>query len=734
MTVSPTALNAALDAHALGLCVVPPKQDGSKAPIAPGGEWKQLQTTRPDEAQIRAWYERGLTGVGLVCGAVSGDLEMFEFEGRAIDELVHTRFEELARAAGLGDVVQRIFDGYCETTPGRGIHLLYRCTAVGKPKKLARRPSTPDELAAWKAKEQAGIDALADDDPKKAKRQAALDKVIHGRQVPQVLIETKGEGGYTIVAPSNGSVHPTGGAWELTTGSFASIATITPEERAELHRVAAMLDQMPVEPAAPDRVPGVRRPTDDTRPGDEYNTGHDAAQRTVELLEAHGWQVAHRAGHDGHEDVYVRRPGKARGISGVVHMDAGTFVNWSTSVLFDQEVGYSPFAVLAMLEHAGDYSAAAKELRPHGPDLYDMFHIERPGLANELSPPPDDPRASLDDVEPAIPRRHAIDGAEFVRADSTTTRPIWGTAEAALWTVGESLLIAAPTGVGKTTVAQQLLLSLIGVRPPELLGQPVTPIDGPVLYIAADRPAQAARSLKRMVTDDDLEHLRQRLIVWRGPPPFDLRKEPEHLSIFGQQHGARLIIIDSLKDLVPDLSKEESGGAYNIARQHALAAGIELAELHHQRKTGSGGGKPKHIEDVYGSTWITAGAGSVVVLWGEAGDPVIELLHLKQPAEQVGPLKIVHDHHIGVTTLADDHVDLLALLRTSTRGVSARSVACALFDTSDPKRNELEKARRRLDALVRKDLATRQDGTRGGPDGGEQALWFPTPHPSMEER
>jgi hypothetical protein len=34
---------------------------------------------------------------------------------------------------------------------------------------------------------------------------------------------------------------------------------------------------------------------------------------------------------------------------------------------------------------------------------------------------------------------------------------------------------------------------------------------------------------------------------------------------------------------------------------------------------------------------ITAGAGSVVLLWGAAGDPIVEWRHLKQPAAEVGP-------------------------------------------------------------------------------------------------
>jgi hypothetical protein len=52
----------------------------------------------------------------------------------------------------------------------------------------------------------------------------------------------------------------------------------------------------------------------------------------------------------------------------------------------------------------------------------------------------------------------------------------------------------------------------------------------------------------------------------------------------------------------------------------------------------------------------------VIVLDGEPGDPTVELRHLKQPAEPVGPLTLRHDHTSGVTVMFDDHPDLLDLL------------------------------------------------------------------------
>ena len=237
----------------------------------------------------------------------------------------------------------------------------------------------------------------------------------------------------------------------------------------------------------------------------------------------------------------------------------------------------------------------------------------------------------------------SVDGASFVFGTPETPVAIWGKDDQVLWASGESLMIVGPSGVGKTTLAQQIVLARLGIRG-TVLGFPVLPEPQRVLYVAADRPGQAARSLARMVAEEDRSTLNEGLIAWRGPLPFDLGQNPERLVSFIQAHGATSVVIDSAKDAAFKLSDDEVGARFNHAIQCALAAGIEVVVLHHQRKRQQGGGKPTKLEDVYGSVWITAGAGSVVLLWGESGDALVDLSHLKQPAENVGPLKLLHDH------------------------------------------------------------------------------------------
>ena len=82
-----------------------------------------------------------------------------------------------------------------------------------------------------------------------------------------------------------------------------------------------------------------------------------------------------------------------------------------------------------------------------------------------------------------------------------------------------------------------------------------------MLYVAADRPRQIARAHRRIFTEADRDTLRERLTVHRGPLPFDLGREPEQLAAFAIEHDADTLILDSLKDVALDISKDETAPA-----------------------------------------------------------------------------------------------------------------------------------------------------------------------------
>ena len=310
--------------------------------------------------------------------------------------------------------------------------------------------------------------------------------------------------------------------------------------------------------------------------------------------------------------------------------------------------------------------------------------------------------------------RRALDAADWLEAQPEGTPAVWGSKDAVLWAEGEPLMLYGPDGVGKTSVAQQLVLHLCGVRQDVLCGLPVRQSERPVLYLACDRPRQARRSLYRMVPKERHAELRGRLLIWEGPLPFAIHASPRALLDFCLLHDAGVVVIDSLKDVAVELTKPEIALKINQAFQWLNANGVELLILHHPRKDPAGvPAKPKSLEDVYGDRNFVAGMGSVVLLWGKGGDPIVELHHLKQPAGEYGPAKLLHDHDAGVTVLYE-HATIGEILgRAAGRALTVAQVASLFFGSVDPSKNELEKTRRQLRKLVEENLAveTKDEGS-----------------------
>jgi hypothetical protein len=317
-------------------------------------------------------------------------------------------------------------------------------------------------------------------------------------------------------------------------------------------------------------------------------------------------------------------------------------------------------------------------------------------------------------------------GDEFVLDGADDTVAMWGRDDEVLWADGEGLMIFGPQGVGKSSIVQQLVLRRIGIRDDLLLGYPVEPLPrrGRVLYLAMDRPRQVRRSMQRMVTESNRQMLHKRFWVWQGPLPFNLISEPSMLAEFAMDFGADDVIIDSLKDLAPNLVSDEVGSSVNLAIQHLLAEGMNVVELHHPRKATSNNARPNQLDDSYGSGWLTAGLSSVVVLWGTAGARTVDLHHLKPPVTPCGPLRLVHDHQAGETRVEQAELDLLQhLQRAGSAGLSLKVAAQLLF--GDCGKSSQQRARVRLKALVATGCARYTPGTKGGPGGGgTEAVWY----------
>jgi replicative DNA helicase len=320
----------------------------------------------------------------------------------------------------------------------------------------------------------------------------------------------------------------------------------------------------------------------------------------------------------------------------------------------------------------------------------------------------------------------AVDGAEFVLDVPVGIPAIWGSGNDVLWPRGEALMIAGGQGLGKTTLGIQVLKCLVGLSCGNVLGLPVVDDGSKVLYLAMDRPSQISRAMSRQFNESHRAVLKERLVFWKGPPLRDVAKSPTLLADMAKHYDVGVVIVDSLKDAAVGLSDDTVGAQYNRARQHLLAQDVQLMELHHNIKRGPMGTAPTTINDIYGSTWLTSGAGSVVMLTGEPGDPVISFRHVKQPSEEVGPFTVRHDQSTGVMTV-DHQVDLIDLVAAAgIHGLTAKDAAMAILDKAADKvtKSHVEKARRRLDKKADDGLLVRVDGGRGGGKAATASAWF----------
>lgn len=316
MTAENPVLIQAIKCAQAGLSVIP-VHAGEKRPAL--NSWKQYQQAPASLEQVIAWYtQHPEWGLGIACGQVSGNLEMLELEGRAAH--LEEQIIDLAENSGLGDLVGHVFyEGWTETTPTGGIHYYYRLkTPVEGNQRLAQTPNR------------------------------------------EVLAETRGEGGYVVIAPTDGTHHPTGNGWEARSHGPERILTLTPEEHTSLLELFKAQNQYfppKPNPAPTQHADGT---VDGTKPGDDFETKTSWEQ----ILTPHGWVTVTTIGNI----TYWRRPGKNTGISATTgHAnDRNRLYVFSTSTAFEPETPYTKFGAYALLNHGGNHAEAAKQLAKDG--------------------------------------------------------------------------------------------------------------------------------------------------------------------------------------------------------------------------------------------------------------------------------------------------------------------------------------------------------------------------------
>ncbi|MHB9133315.1 MAG: bifunctional DNA primase/polymerase [Armatimonadota bacterium] len=298
-----------------GLSVIPIRGDGSKAPAI---EWKEFTERPPTEDEVQQGFSSGTNGIGIICGSVSSNLIVIDCD----DGAAHEDFVSLCRASGLGGLLEQAVKVQTPRLNG-GFHYFFRCEEpVPRSEKLAKRTIINEQ----------------------------------GETELKCVIETKGEVSYVVGPGSHPKVHPSGKPYTVVQGDLCNPPVITKAELDYLLNVARSLSEV-VEEEEP--IPTTAFPAGQGRPGDDFNERGDI----LPILNEHGWQAVGDSG----DRVYLRRPGKHIGVSATYNTKLRLFYVFSTNAgPFKANKAYKPFAVFTLLQHGGDFSAAAKALSAQG--------------------------------------------------------------------------------------------------------------------------------------------------------------------------------------------------------------------------------------------------------------------------------------------------------------------------------------------------------------------------------
>ena len=525
-----------------GYCVVPSNEDGGKRPW---GRWKEYQQNRLPWNELVALLESGkYTGIGVITGAVSGNAEMIEIEGpndKAVDRLRQV----IESAKGYNDqhtvdLINKLTRGCIENSAGGGLHFFIRVTDG------QALPNTN----------------LAKDPQGKVKS------------------ETRGEGGFVIVAPTTGrNGHPEGATYMFARGTNPSG---TPEVTAADRDVLHYLFETALNEAPPETVDETKTRAANPTTTYEGVSTFDAYRATpwAEILTPHGWKFSHHA--EG-RDHWVR-PGKEikEGI-GASTIDDGPLYVFSTNAGLPTHKGLSKAEVYAHYNHGGNLSEAAKSLQAQG-----YGTAQHPRLA-EFIPNPD---LSEDEQEAARAAWLANVTEKFPRINWSE---LWADEREEEWIVEPLLaerrlvaLYSAPK-VGKSLLMLEMAAAIANGT--GMFGYPGSR-PRRTLYIDFENDPRGdtkARLIDMGYKPDQLDNLV--LLSYPTMAALDSEKGANELMAAISAYDCSIVVIDTVSRAIEG-EENENDTWLKFNRHSGMAmkrAGISMIRLDHSGKDSSKG-------------------------------------------------------------------------------------------------------------------------------------------------
>ncbi|MFA6476439.1 MAG: bifunctional DNA primase/polymerase [Candidatus Paceibacterota bacterium] len=308
-----------------GLSVLP-IAEGKKIPHSILGPSHNLLTERATTEEVQKWIDSGIKSWGLANGQVSGNLMTLDFDEKHYPGLYDLWYNRLS-------VDQKSIVDLCykNSTRNHGTHLRYRTETPQPTTKLAQR---------WEFSQKTGQEEIV------------------------TTAETRGDGAYALIPPSDG--------YTTISGDLLKLPVVTDELHEELIDVLRSFNEIVDEPVPDYEWVETNINGTSDRPGDRLN--YRASWN--EILEPHGWVEEQKN--------RWRRPGKSdgEGISATTDYDGHPmFYVFSTSASpFEANKGYSKFHVFALLNHGGDFSLAAKAAN----ELYQSETATNPAFTTSI--------------------------------------------------------------------------------------------------------------------------------------------------------------------------------------------------------------------------------------------------------------------------------------------------------------------------------------------------------------
>ncbi len=449
------------------------------------------------------WFNHNTKGMtAILCGGRSNNLEILDFDLKNAKNPQQFMVDFANLVAG--HISQAFVDNMIvQQTPSGGYHWIYQTDHVGGNKKLSKGENG------------------------------------------KAIVETRGEGGYFIVAPSTN--------YHFIQGNMESVPVITKEEKSELWLCAKLLEEYD--------EPEIIRKQDIAKHSALENTAmsndgqvnywqeFDHKCDYLTLLEADGWTIMQAKG----SKYLLRRPGKAtRGWSADLDLstaDVPLLFVWTSSTVLEAEKAYAPSSYLIYYRYKGNAVNAYDWLITNG---YAPPRKEKLPEIQEMTAPPE----TKDDAESLFTKYKKYKVTPKTEVDDPI--PILTINKVSVLHTGELLTISGESKAGKSALTSAIISKVLN---PLAKGFNIIETKNsklPILHFDTEQPIHRHKEIQKhaILRRAGLDEIPSQLMSYnlRRMSVEERKKMVAELAESAKLEfgGVFMIILDGIADFIQD--------------------------------------------------------------------------------------------------------------------------------------------------------------------------------------